>query len=76
MTRKRDNRGQGIKSGNIYHITTFPPQAGGNRREGDIDRVIANEVKQFQKIEIRLHRLPVHYTQTGRFIPRNDNLEQ
>jgi hypothetical protein len=43
---------------------TFPPQAGGNRREGDIDCVIANEVKQSHKSKFRLLR---------RFTPRNDN---
>ena len=42
---------------------TFPPQAGGNRREGDIDCVIANEVKQSHKSKFRL---------LSRFTPRND----
>jgi hypothetical protein len=39
------------------------------------NRVIANKVKQSYKSRIRLLRLPVHYTQTGRFSPRNDNNE-
>jgi hypothetical protein len=36
------------------------------------DCVIANDVKQSHKSEFRLLCLPVHYTQTGRFNPRND----
>ena len=35
---------------------TFPPQAGGNRREGEIDCVIANEVKQSRKSKFGLLR--------------------
>ena len=37
------------------------------------DNVIANKVKQSHKSKFRLLRLPVHYTQTGRSTPRNDN---
>jgi len=56
----------------VNNIITFPPQAGGNRREGEIDCVIANEVKQSHKSKFRLLCLPVHYTQKGRSTSRND----
>jgi hypothetical protein len=49
---------------NEKYPLTFPPQAGGNRREGDIYCVIANEVKQSHKSKYRLLR---------RFTPRNNN---
>jgi hypothetical protein len=32
----RGEKGRVRKKGNIYNIVTFPPQAGGNRREGEI----------------------------------------
>jgi len=39
MTRKRDNRGQGRKLGNIYHIATFPPTGGRELKGGGINAI-------------------------------------
>ena len=79
--RQAGRRGRGKNKGKIKtnytnekYPLTFPPQAGGNRREGEIYCVNANKVKQFHKSIFRLLYLPVRVrTQTDRSPPRNDN---
>ena len=58
MTEKGGDIGRGSKIGKYYHILTFPPQAGGNRREGDI---ITNYTEEKETIIALISRIMARY---------------